>query len=418
MLKSRKRIVAAVVPLAVALVFLVVTTTSSATGTTSPFGTGVFPNGKYGESYNPPVAVVKKALISAAALPSDAAGKSVVLAALARITKPVNEAKALACWKNDGCDTGTGGKITVGMADGFCANVWREVTKMEMILQALSYPQVGKIIYTCANLDTQKAISDYRSLISQGADVIVFYADAGDALLPAVREATKRGIPSSTYVGGVIGNPGKDYMMVVGQDLCGLGKQFAAIINKNVKTGQVAFLGGTPGNTLTPRWQNCEKAALAKSIDFVGSADTSWTREGALQATSSFISKYPDLKAMSFEYADGFVGALRAYEAANKPPNIIYTGSTDENSVFCEAKKIANPKFRMWHGSAFNSQIRISLTAGMMQLAGAKIPGTITVKPVLVESKFPSYGCLTSIPSQGSPSAAIPLSLYKKMFKK
>ncbi|HEV7557571.1 MAG TPA: insulinase family protein, partial [Kofleriaceae bacterium] len=112
--------------------------------------------------------------------------------------------------------------------------------------------------------------SDFRSLISQGADVIVGYADAGDALLPAVREATKRHIPFSTYVGGVIGTPGTDYTTVLQQDLCGLGKQFAAIINTQVKTGQVAFLGGTPGNTLTPRWQDCEKAALAKTIDFVG----------------------------------------------------------------------------------------------------------------------------------------------------
>ena len=61
---------------------------------------------------------------------------------------------------------------------------------------------------------------------------MVGYADAGDALLPAVREATKRGIPFSTYVGGIIGTPGKDYTTVLTQDLCVLGKQFAAIVNK------------------------------------------------------------------------------------------------------------------------------------------------------------------------------------------
>src|SRR5207249_10667084 len=68
----------------------------------------------------------------------------------------VNEKLALQCWKNNICETGTGGKITVGEADGFGGNVARQLFKMEFILQALTYPQIGKIIYTDANLNTQK----------------------------------------------------------------------------------------------------------------------------------------------------------------------------------------------------------------------------------------------------------------------
>ncbi len=124
---------------------------------------------------------------------------------------------------------------------------------MEVILQALTYPQIGKIIYTCANLDTQKAISDFRSLISQGVNVIVGYADAGNALAAAVQDATKRGIPFSTYVGGIIGTPGKDYLNVIQQDLCGLGKQFAAIINKNVGGRQASPSSAARRATRSPR---------------------------------------------------------------------------------------------------------------------------------------------------------------------
>jgi ribose transport system substrate-binding protein len=389
---------------------------SATAKSTGPYGAGVYANGKYGENYNPKTATVAKAIVSVKALPKDTVGKNVILAAMKRAEQKVDLDLAYKCWKAGSCDTGTGGKLVLGDADGFCGNVWRKVTEMEIILQALTYKQIGKFIYTCANLDTQKAISDFRSLISQGANVLVGYADAGNALLPAVREATKRGIPFSTYVGGVIGTPGQDYTTVLTQDLCGLGKQFAAIVNKYAAGGSVAFLGGTPGNTLTPQWQKCEKAALSSKVRYAGEADTSWTREGALKATSAFISKNPDLKAISFEYADGFVGALQAYEAAHKKPDIVYTGSTDENSVFCEAKKIANKKFRMWSGSGFNSQARMAVTANMMKLAGAKIPGTITVQPVLVESKYPSYGCRTDLPISASPRAAVPVSLFKRMF--
>ena len=90
------------------------------------------------------------------------------------------------CWKKNTCETGTGGKLTVGLADGFGGNVARQIFKMEFILQALTYPDIGKIVYTDANLDTQKAISDMRSMIAQGVDVIVSYPDAGEALLPGL----------------------------------------------------------------------------------------------------------------------------------------------------------------------------------------------------------------------------------------
>ena len=50
----------------------------------------------------------------------------------------------------NGCATGTGGKLTVAYVEGFGENVYRQVSKMEFILQALTYPQIGHIIYSSA----------------------------------------------------------------------------------------------------------------------------------------------------------------------------------------------------------------------------------------------------------------------------
>ena len=91
------------------------------------------------------------------------------------------------------CETGHG-TLTVAYADGFGENVWRQVTKMEFIDQALTYPDIKKIIYTSAAGDATKAISDMRAYIAQKVDVIVIFADAGAALLPTVKEATEAGI--------------------------------------------------------------------------------------------------------------------------------------------------------------------------------------------------------------------------------
>ena len=95
---------------------------------------------------------------------------------------------AIQCWKNNVCETGHG-NLTVAYADGFGENVWRQVTKMEFIAQALTYPSIKKIVYTSAGGDATKAISDMRAYIAQKVDVIVIFADAGPALLPTVKEA-------------------------------------------------------------------------------------------------------------------------------------------------------------------------------------------------------------------------------------
>lgn len=68
---------------------------------------------------------------------------------------PEQRELALKCWRDNVCETGHG-SLTVAYADGFGENVWRKVTKMEFILQALTYPEIKKIIYTSAGGDATK----------------------------------------------------------------------------------------------------------------------------------------------------------------------------------------------------------------------------------------------------------------------
>ena len=67
---------------------------------------------------------------------------------------------------------------------GFGENVYRQMSKMEFILQALTYPQIGKIIYRSAHSDLNQAIADFKAAIAQHVSVIVSYPDFGDAMLP------------------------------------------------------------------------------------------------------------------------------------------------------------------------------------------------------------------------------------------
>ncbi|HCK64819.1 MAG TPA: hypothetical protein DIW23_08925 [Anaerolineae bacterium] len=380
-------------------------------------GPGIDGADQYGERYDVDPAILTKSIGTADGI------SEIARAALYRAGLPVDQARmdlAIKCWEDKVCETGTGGPITVALADGFGENFWRQMTHMEFILQALTYPEIGKIIYTTAFMystgDAARSIADFNSLIAQEVDIIAFFPDAGDALLPAVREATEQGIVVIPHSYGAIGQPGTDYPTFVAEDVCLLGQLFAETLNEEVGSGKVAFLGGTPGNALSAYWQSCEEPALSPDIELVGRADTSWTREGTLQAVSGFISANPDIKGYSYEAADSFMGGVRAYEQAGLPLDIVLTLRTDEMSLFCEWEKINNPNFKVFYGSGGNYQSRIALTAAMMKLKGYELPADgIIIPPVLRE--LTTGTCNPDVPQEASTSSMIPLEIFQSMGK-
>jgi ribose transport system substrate-binding protein len=355
----------------IAAIAMMAATFSTALGQSTPPA-----NGTYGENYNADPALLIKAVGSADGMPD------IGLAAVYRAGLPVTDAmlqKAIECFKTSPCDTGTGGKVSVVMSDGYGAIPWRSISRMEFILQALTYPTIGKIAYTDAGGDLTKALADIRSDITLGYNIIVGYPDAGEAVLPAVKEATKAGVIYIPYSYGSIGKPGTDYPTTVAEDVCLLGTNFADIMNKEVVKGKIALLGGTPGNPLSAAWQACEVKALSADIKVVGKADTNWTQDGALTAMAGFLSTDPDIAGVSYEYAGGFEGSVRAFQAAKIPLNLVLTLRTDEDGLFCQLNAIKDAKVKIYYSAGGNFQARIALTAGMMKIAGATLPTSIIV---------------------------------------
>src|ERR1044071_3616550 len=276
--------------------------------------------GGFGEGYTAKASTLKKTLFDATLLPKNPTSRNIALAGLGRADRKVNLALALKCWKNNVCNTGTGGKLTVAYIEQFGENVYRQMSHMEFILQALTYPQVGKIIYKSAHSDLNQGIADFKAAIAQKVDLIVSYPDFGDAMLPVMKEATDAGIPVATYAWGYVTGPGKNYLTVVGEDTCKLGKAYAKVMNTQVRSGDIAFLGGFPGNPLSLGWQNCEKPALNSNLDVVATEPTNWDPSKVQSVVAGILAAHPDVKGWSYEYGLGMAqGALAAYKAAGKP---------------------------------------------------------------------------------------------------
>jgi len=410
----------ALLVLGAALALAIVSASSGGTGyqRTSAAKPGpVISTGKgFGEVYAAKTSTLAHTLFKATLLPKDKMSRNIALAGLGRSEKKVNLALALKCWKNNVCNTGTGGKLTVAYLEQFGENVYRQMSHMEFILQALTYPEVGKIIYSSAHVDFNKAFADWKAAIAQGVDLIVTYPDFGDAMIPVMKQATDAGIPVATYAWGYVSDPGKNYLTVVGEDTCALGKTYAYVMNNQVKSGDIAFLGGFPGNPLSEGWQKCEAPALKSSIDVVAKEPTNWDPSKVQQVVAGILAKYPNIKGWSYEYGLGMgQGGYAAYKAAGKPFNGVLTFRTDDVGMGCLFNKLNNKNLQMYYYTSGNTQIRVAFTAAMMKLKGAKIPPQI-VFPIQLQNQRVRDSCVKGYPQEASATSLIPLSLLHKMY--
>jgi ribose transport system substrate-binding protein len=377
--------------------------TGSTQGQAATGATGAL--AEFGESTDADPALVEKAL--GPVEPSDEASWNIILASIARADQDVDQAtidKAMECWSSKECDTGTGGDVVMGYADGGgdTVNVWRAVSHMEAILQALTYPEIGTIVSTAADFNPDPAVpaNDIRFLIQRGVDFIVGYPDAGVAIADAIKEADDAGIPYVSFSAGWVGLPGQegalvpgeDYLTVVGEDLCALGQSFAQVLDDGVGTGDVALLGGTPGNALSLGWQQCAISGLSDGINLVNppansdstTGDTSWYPPAIPGVFQGLLTTDPDIKGYAYEYADGMYIGLQTYEDLGIPvKNLTVALRTDEQNLFCDWAERDEPTYNIWYSAGGNFQSRVGVTAAMMSLQGAEIPPEVVVPHVM-----------------------------------
>ncbi len=78
---------------------------------------------------------------------------------------------------------------------------------------------------------------------------------------------------------------------------------------------------------------------MPDNINIVARQGEAWSRESYLEAMSAILAEYPDLDGVLGSYADAFVGAMRAYEAAGIPMDGLVTmHQSDDNPFFCAWK--------------------------------------------------------------------------------
>ena len=329
--------------------------------------------------------------------------------ALARASRELTSAqldKAYECWKATSCSLGEGG-LTLAHVDVFASNTWRQFTKMNVILQALTHPEVGKYIYTDANYDLATYQANLRTVTAQGADAIVTINEFGPAAHVALATAERQGASIATYVGAMEDAPDDAYTTRVQYDLCATGKAMAETMAKATSTnGPVAYFEGLAGNPQDAKVRAC---VMDAGVQTAFTEATEFTAAGTQKAASALIASGTPAEAILYSYANTVPSIVNAYTQAGKDiPAIITT--TQSNATACQRED--NP-YPLFFTNSANWASRISVDASVLAAKGGEAPRSVVFPLPFFEAT--SSNCDRSKPAEYPGPTLVPDVLTEKM---
>lgn len=277
-------------------------------------------------------------------------------------------------------------KVSLGLADGFGDNNWRQVTSAEARAEIAKCPSITSFSYTDGQGNTQKAISDIQGLVAKGTQAVVVFPDAGQAVLPALRSAHQAGVVTVPYRVDPGGKPGTDYDAFVSTDFRQAGVLWGQWLVKALNgKGNVLNLGGPPANSQSLAEYQGMRSVLKDhpGIKFVGTtpyAVTNWDAAQTQKVVTAALAKYPRIDAITTDFGSALASSFSAFaQAGRKIPAI---ATEDSNQLACDWQKDkdAGKEFPLFTVSSQNAMSRLAVDVAVAKATGGVVPSS-TVYP-------------------------------------
>ncbi|MFD1149629.1 ABC transporter substrate-binding protein [Saccharothrix hoggarensis] len=178
-----------------------------------------------------------------------------------------------------------------------------------------------KLLVTNAQSDLNKQISDIKSLLDRGAQLLVVAPLNSDGLQPALDAAKAKKVPVITVDRKVNSKPCADYLTFIGSDFVDQGKRAAeAMVKATGGTGKVAILLGSSGNNVTTDRTKGFKDNIPAGLQVVAEQTGEFDRSKGQAVMEQLIQSNPDITAVYAENDEMGIGAVTALRAAGKTP--------------------------------------------------------------------------------------------------
>ncbi|MEV6447632.1 ABC transporter substrate-binding protein [Amycolatopsis sp. NPDC051716] len=180
-----------------------------------------------------------------------------------------------------------------------------------------------KLLVTNAQSDLNRQISDIKSMLDRGAQLLVVAPLNSDGLQPALDAAKAKKVPVITIDRKVTSQACTDYLTFIGSNFVEQGKRAAEETARVTGgTGKVAILLGSSGNNVTTDRTKGFKDELAKTpgLSVVAEQTGEFDRSKGQSVMEQLIQSHPDITAVYAENDEMGVGAVNALKTAGKTP--------------------------------------------------------------------------------------------------
>ncbi|GGP77502.1 ABC transporter substrate-binding protein [Saccharothrix coeruleofusca] len=180
-----------------------------------------------------------------------------------------------------------------------------------------------KLLVTNAQSDLNKQISDIKSLLDRGAQLLVVAPLNSDGLQPALDAAKAKKVPVITIDRKVTSQPCADYLTFIGSDFVEQGKRAARQMARVTGgSGKVAILLGASGNNVTTDRTKGFKDELVNTpgLTVVAEQTGEFDRSKGQAVMEQLIQSNPDITAVYAENDEMGIGAVTALRGAGKQP--------------------------------------------------------------------------------------------------
>src|ERR1700761_2944082 len=281
---------------------------------------------------------------------------------------------------------------------------WQKISYAEFQKQAASCSNV-KTNYLSASDSVQQSVANLQGATSQGVSGIVIYPVAGEPELPAMKQAFASGIPVVPFDNLDAGTPGQDYTTYVGIDLAAAGKSQADALGQALKgKGNVVYLGGPAGTSFTQTVFGGFKSELAAKYPGItiltgGPVATDYSDSNTQQVMAGLFARYPKIDGLELDYGAAGTGALRAFQAANKPFPDTSAMATD-NEFGCLWRNAAPKSASLFTMDGMTTLSEIAFRKTLAAAAGTSDPESPTVTAFVSAdtAKGEQPKCDTSLP--------------------
>ncbi|PFP30618.1 sugar ABC transporter substrate-binding protein [Bacillus sp. AFS073361] len=218
---------------------------------------------------------------------------------------------------------GDDGKVVVGWSQMENNNPWRIAETKSIREEAKK--RGFQMVYSDAQSDTAKQVSDVEDMVAQGVDYIILAPREFEGLSPALATAKKAHIPVILVDRKVAGEAGKDYVSFLGSNFIEQGQKAADwLINEMGGKGNIVELTGTSGSSVAIDRQKGFMDKLkekAPDMKVISSQTGDFARANGQKVMENLLQSQGDKIDAVYAHNDEMaIGAINAIKAAGKVP--------------------------------------------------------------------------------------------------